>query len=71
MLTCYLLRCLALVRVSIAAVKYHEEKQLGEERVIYLQFQIMVHHRRTSRQGLKAGTWKQEPKQKSWRNAAS
>ena len=37
-----------LVGVAIAAIKHHDQKQLGEERVYFahVQFHIIVHHQK-------------------------
>jgi hypothetical protein len=50
---------IVLVRVSLAVIKHHDKKQLGEERVYFfgLFFMIMVPSLRKVREELEAGTW--------------
>ena len=48
---------IALIRLSITLVKYHGQKQVGEERVCFsLHFHIAVHHQRKSGQEPKVET---------------
>lgn len=59
-----------LVRVSVAVIKYYNQKHLEEERVY---FHLQLHHSpllKGVRAELKAGTRRQEQKQTPWRNAA-
>ena len=59
-----------LVRVTIAAVKYHDQKQLGEERV-YLAYMSWINCPLTDdKAGTQSqlGTWRQEQMQKPWRS---
>lgn len=56
----------ALVRVSITAIKHHNQKHPGEEKP-YL---ACLPHNSQSSKELKAGSWKQERVQRPWRNAA-
>jgi hypothetical protein len=43
--------------------KYHDQKQLVEEKVYFI-WQVTVHHAGKTGQGLKARIWKQELRQK-------
>ena len=55
--------------VSVAEIEHNDQKQLGEKGFIFVWF--VIHHRGSSRQELKAGTWSQEWKQRLWSKAAS
>jgi hypothetical protein len=58
-----------LVRVSIAFIKHHGQKQLEEERVSF-SLQLVGHRLGKSGQKPKARTWRQELKQRPWRSVA-
>ena len=65
-----MLQCL---RVSIAGIKHHDQKPLGEERIFF----IYTYISQTITEGSwgrilgRGGTWRQELMQRPWRNAAS
>jgi hypothetical protein len=50
-------------------IQHHDQKQLGEERV-YFSLTVVVPHEGKSGQELKAGTQRQELKQRPQRSAA-
>jgi hypothetical protein len=57
-----------LVRVTIAAVKHHDqEASWGGKGLFSLHFKIIVYHWSGTH---RAGTWRQELKQRPWRGAA-
>ena len=57
-----------LARVSMAVIKHHVKKQLGEERV-YSTLSLWVDHGVKPGQELRAGMWRQELKHKACRTA--
>lgn len=48
---------------------FYDQKQLGDKR-FYFCLQVIIHHWEKPRQELKAGSWKQELKQRPWSSAA-
>ena len=59
------------VRVSIAAIKYYGQKQLGEERIylIYISISLFNIGGSQDRNAHRAGSWRQELMQRPWRGA--
>ena len=59
---------LVLVRVSIAVMKQHDQKQVGEERVylVYVFMALSVMEGSQDRNSNMAGTWRQELMQRPW-----
>lgn len=59
-----------LPQVFVTVVKYHDQRQLGRE-VFISAHSSTVNHGRKSKQDLKAGTRRQDPKQKPQKNDVS
>jgi hypothetical protein len=63
--------CCYCLRISIAAMKHHDQKaSWGGKSLIGLHFHIVPHHQRKSGQSSRVDTWKQELIQMPWRGAA-
>jgi hypothetical protein len=60
---------LALVMVSIAIIKHCDQKQLGEERVYVGYASLLQFKGSQGRISNRTGIWRQELKQRSWKNA--
>lgn len=54
---------------SVAMLNTIIKKQFGEKKV-YFSLQVTAHHQWKRRQEPEVGTWKEELKQRSWRDAA-
>jgi hypothetical protein len=67
-----LLDCVCLTRVSIVATKHSNEMKVGEERVYlaYMSTALFIPEGSQDRNSSRAGTWRQELMQRSWRDAA-
>ena len=61
-----------LVRVSIAVMKHHDPKQVGEERayLAYTSTSLFIIERSQDRNSSRAESWRQELMQKPWRGAS-
>jgi hypothetical protein len=61
-----------LVRDTVAALKHHDQKQAGERRVYlaYTSTLSSIIEGSQSRNSNRAGAWRQELMQRSWRGAA-
>jgi hypothetical protein len=61
-----------LVRVSIPAQNIRTKKQVGEESVFsaYISTLIFITKRSEDKHAYRAGTWRQELMQRSWKGAA-
>jgi hypothetical protein len=51
-------------------MKHHDQQQIEEVRVYFILQLTVYHDEKLGRNKLKVGTWKQELKQRPWRNAA-
>jgi hypothetical protein len=66
---CEMKTCL---RVTIAVMKHHDKSKLGRKGLFGLHFQITVYHGRNieDRDSSRAGIWRQELKQRPWKDTA-
>jgi hypothetical protein len=72
LLCIFFLFLLVLVRVTIAVMKHHDQKQIGEERVYvaYASISLFITKGSQDWSSSRAGNWKQELMQRSCRDAA-
>jgi hypothetical protein len=61
-----------LIRVSVAVIKYHDQRQLGggKSYFSYTSISQFISQGGQARNSSRVGIWKQELMQKVWRNAA-
>jgi hypothetical protein len=61
----------ALAKVSTAVMKHHDQSNSGGKDLLDLNLHSSVHHQGSlDRNSIRAETWRQELKQKSWRRKA-
>ena len=60
------------VRVTVAVMKHHDQKQLGEEKacLAYASMLLLIIEGNQDRKSDTAGIWRQELMQRPWRGAA-
>jgi hypothetical protein len=63
---------LVIDRVSSSAMKHHDQKQVGKERVysVYTSTLLFIIEGNQGKNLNRAGTWKQELMQRPWRSSA-